>query len=205
MSNAFPCRLLAGVILLVATSHHQLLAQSPECPTGKALLSKSDPVYADAMELAKVLQDHGFAVQCVFPTKLGSIFQVVEGGVEHSTIEGEANFRTNYGDIDAVFVPKPQTFADFKITEHREHGGYLYSFTGMPRVWAVNRFGTARRNYFVKHDNELLLMSDDRLRIRIEHALRLPPQSRQPFTSLSDASGRTPETHVSLTTAYNAA
>jgi hypothetical protein len=30
--------------------------------------------------------------------------------------EGEANFSTNYGDIDAVFVPKPQTCADFEIT-----------------------------------------------------------------------------------------
>jgi hypothetical protein len=106
-----------------------------------ALLSSTDLVYADAMELKQHLESHGFVVRCVFPTKMGSIFQVEEGGVLRSTIEGEANFSTNYGDIDVVFVPKPQTFADFKITEHREDGGYLYTFAGTPRVWAVNRFG----------------------------------------------------------------
>ncbi len=128
--KVLPHHLLAGSVLLWAASHCQAFAQSPECPTGEALLSASDPVYADALELAQSLHDHGFVVRCMFPTKLGSIFRVAEGGVEHSTIEGEAAFRTNYGDIDAVFVPKPQTFADFKITEHREDGGYLYTFAG---------------------------------------------------------------------------
>lgn len=175
--KVLPHHLLACFVLLLAISHYQAYAQSPECPTGEALLSASDPVYADAMELAQSLHDHGFVVRCVFPTKLGSIFRVVEGGVEHSTIEGEAAFRTDYGDIDAVFVPKPQTFADFKITEHREDGGYLYTFAGTPRVWAVNRFGSARRDYFLKHDNQLLLVSNDKLRGRLEQALHLPPRT----------------------------
>jgi hypothetical protein len=177
MLNLLPKHLLAGLVLLFAASHYQLFAQSPECPTGEDLLSTSDPVYADAMELAQSLRNHGFVVQCVFPTKLGSIFRVVEGGVEHSTIEGEADFRTNYGDVDAVFVPKPQTFAGFKINEHREDGGYFYTFAGTPRVWAVNRFESPRRYYFLKHDNQLLLVSNDRLRARLEEALHLPPQT----------------------------
>jgi hypothetical protein len=51
--------------------------------------------------------------------------------------------------------PQPQTFADFKITEHREGSGFLYTFGGTPRVWDVNRFGSSRRIYFLDHGNQL--------------------------------------------------
>ena len=129
------------------------------------------------MQLAQNLEPHGFIVNCIFPTKLGSIFMVEENGVMHSTIEGEACLRTNYGDIDVVFVPKPHTFADFKITERREGGGYLYRFAGTPRVWAVNRFGSALRDYFLKYQNQLLLVSSDQLRARLEDALQLKPRT----------------------------
>jgi hypothetical protein len=87
------------------------------------------------MELKQSLESHGFVVRCFFPTRFGSIFQVTDSGVLRSTIEGEALFRTDNGDISAVFVPKPQTSEDFKITEHHEDGGYLYTFAGTPRVW----------------------------------------------------------------------
>ena len=157
---------LAVVILALTLSQPKLLAQQPECPPAEVLLHPTDPAYADAMELKHSLQGQGFEVHCIFPTKLGSIFQVREGGVLHSTSEGEASFRTNDGDIDVVFTPKPQTFADFKIKEHREGGGYLYTFTGTPRVLEATRFGSAYRIYFLKHDNQLLL-SDEKLRHRL--------------------------------------
>jgi hypothetical protein len=177
--NPDPHRFLAGILFLLAASHSQLFAQSPPCPTGAALLSENDPAYSDAMELAQTLRDRGFAVRCMFPTKLGSIFQVADGDVLRSTIEGEANFHTNYGDFEVVFLPKPQTFADFKITERRTGGGYLYRFTGTPQVWAGDKFkfGTARRNYFLKHENHLFFVSDDHLRSRLEDALHLQPQT----------------------------
>jgi hypothetical protein len=173
MSNVLP-RLLTVLVLLFVATHYQSFAQLPDCPTGEALLSASDPVYADVNELAQTLRNSGFVVRCVFPTHLGSIFRVVEGGVERSTIEGEANFHTNSGDVDVVFLPKPQTFSDFTITEHREDGGFIYTFAGTPRVWAVNRFEGDRRWYFLKRDNQLLLVSNDKLRSRLEHALHLP-------------------------------
>ena len=102
---------------------------------------------------------------------------VQENGVLHSTIEGEACFSTNNGGIDVVFLPKPQTFANFKITEHRKGGGYLYRFTGTPRVWAGNKFkfGTAGRQYFLKHGNQLFIVGDERLFARLEDAFHLPP------------------------------
>ncbi len=165
---------MAGIVLLLAAAQSALFAQPPGCPPAAALLSPSDPVYADAMELKQLLESHGFVVRCVFPTKLGSIFQVEQDGVLRSTIEGEANFSTNYGAFDAVFLPKPQTFTDFKITERREGGGYLYTFAGTPRVWEANEFGSASRVYFLKHGNQMLMV-DDKLRSRLERTLQLHP------------------------------
>ena len=172
--KGLPIRLIAGFILLLAAS--TLPAQSVPCPPAAALLSSGDPAYPDAMELAQRLQNHDFTVQCIFPTKFGSVFMVEENGALVSTIEGEACFRTNFGDIGVLFVPKPQTFADFKITEHREGGGYLYRFSGTPRVHGGNKFkmGTAGRNYFLKRDNQLFIVGDDRLLARLEDALPSP-------------------------------
>src|ERR1700690_1600743 len=129
--------LFAILILLLA---RPLVAQTVPCPPPAAILAPDNPAYADAMDLQKTLESHGFVVQCIFPTKLGSIFQVEENGVLQSTVEGEADFQTTSGDIDVVFLPKPQTFADFKITERRKDHGYLYRFTGTPRVWYGDQF-----------------------------------------------------------------
>jgi hypothetical protein len=140
------------------------------------LLDASDPAYPDAMELKQNLENHSFTVQCIFHTKLSSVFMVDVNGSLQSTVEGEFCFRTNRGDIDVVFVPKPQTFADFKITEHREDGGYLYRFSGTPRVHGGDKFklGTAHRDYFLKHDNLLLIVDDNQLLGRLEEALPPP-------------------------------
>ena len=132
-----------------------LFAKTVGCPPKPALLSEDNPVYTEAMALAEKLQQRGFVVQCMFPSKLGSIFEVDDGGTRHSTVEGEAAYRTNLGDFDVAFMPKPQTFAGFNVTERRVGNGYLYTFTGVPRVWAANKFGSAYRTYFLKHGNEL--------------------------------------------------
>lgn len=167
-----PHLLLLGLVLLLVSL--PLGAQETNCPKGPALLSPSEPVYSDAMELKQMLQSHGFEVRCVFPTHLWSIFEMAgDGGVMHSTVEGEASFRTNYGDLDAVFMPQPQTFADFKITEHREDGGFLYTFSGTPRVWHANRFGSARRIYFLDHGNQLFFVGDVVLLRRLEQTLQV--------------------------------
>ena len=163
-----PNLLRLGLVPLLVAFPLGLRAQESNCPKGPPLLSPSEPVYSDAMGLKQTLESHGFVVRCVFPTTLGSIFRVDEGGVFRSTVEGEANFRTNYGEVDVVFIPKPQTFADFKITERREGGGYLYTFGGAPRVWETNRFGSARRMYFLDQDNLLFFISDPALMRRLE-------------------------------------
>lgn len=164
--------LLLGLTTLFLALPFGLNAQERDCPQGPPLLSPSDPIYSDAMDLKKTLESHGFVVRCVFPTKLGSIFEVWENGVMHATVAGEANFRTNYGEVDAVFLPHGQTFTDFRITEHRKGGGYLYTFGGTPRVWETNQFGTALRMYFLDHANELFFINDAELLRRLEEALR---------------------------------
>ncbi len=176
MLKGLSIRLLFVLIVLLAASRLPLCAQSVPCPPPAALLSSSDPAYADAMEIAQRLQHHDFTVQCVFPTKFGSIFMVEENGVLVSTIEGEACFSTNFGGVDVIFLPKPQTFADFKITEHRAGGGYIYRFSGTPRVHGGDKFkvGTAGRNYFLKYDNLLFIVGNDRLLARLQRYFALP-------------------------------
>jgi hypothetical protein len=128
------------------------------------------------MELQRRLQKHNFTVRCIFPTKFGSFFMVDHNGILESTVEGEACFSTNYGGIDVVFLPKPQTFAEFEITERRKGSGYLYRFTGTPSVSAGNKFkfGTAARQYFLKHDNYLIIVSDDQLVSHLQAVLAEP-------------------------------
>ena len=128
-----PNLLLLGLVSLLLACPFGLSSQENECPKAPLLLSPSEPIYSDAMRLKQTLESHGFVVRCVFPTKLGSVFEVREGGLIHATVAGEANFRTNYGEVDAVFLPAPQTFSDFKITEHRKDSGFLYTFGGTPR------------------------------------------------------------------------
>jgi hypothetical protein len=101
---------------------------------------------------------------------------VDHNGTLESTVEGEACFSTNYGGIDVIFLPKPQTFAEFDITERRKGGGYLYRFTGTPRISAGSKFkfGTAARQYFLKHGSYLIIVSDDQLVPRLETALAQP-------------------------------
>lgn len=173
MFNSLPIYLALSFLVAFCTS--PLFAQPLPCPTGAALLSSSDIADADAMELAHILELHHITVNCIFPTKFGSTFMVDDHGTNRSTVEGEACFRTDRGDIGAVFLPKPQTFANFKITERRKGGGYVYKFSGTPRVLHEDQFdfGTAHRQYFFKLDNKLIIV-DDTLRATVESALQLP-------------------------------
>ena len=181
MLKTVPAQLAASFVLLLIGAH-PLPAQPAPCPPPAVLIAPDNPAYADAMNLAQKLEAHGFVVNCIFPTKMSSEFLVRENGVERSTIEGEACFRTNYGDIGAFFVPKPQTFGDLKIKEQRRGGGYLYTFSGMPSVWPqkIGRWGSARRDFFLKRDNYLLSASDDTLHAHLEDALQQTSSARSP-------------------------
>ena len=165
-----------SVLLLIGTAY-DLRAQSAPCPPSQLLLSSSDPAYADALQLKKTLEDHGFRVYCTFETKFSSMFSLWDGDVAHSTILGEACLRTDLGDIDAVFLPSNQTFAEFQIKEQRKGDGYIHKTSGTPRMHG-NVLESARRQYFLKDHNRLLLLGDDtRLLTHLEHALGLQHES----------------------------
>lgn len=179
MPKNTPPVLLWVLALLVVMTWHGALAQSDQCPPDPALLARTDPAYGDAIEVADELRAHGFIIRCIFPSKLGSIFQIEEGGVLRSTIEGNAVFRSNLGDIEVVFMPKPQTFQGFRVTEHAARDGWWYSFGGTPRVWKANHFGSVRRTYFMKRGNQLFVLGEGELRLRLIKELNLsssPPK-----------------------------
>ena len=119
------------VLLLLTTSMQALLfAQSSDC-TGKAAqaqLSSIDPVYVDAMELARYLIEHGFIVKCVLASKEQNQFEDQKGA---------AFYRTDRGSFDVLFLPKTETFDGLEVVEQRQGARYLYSFRGTPKSPAV--------------------------------------------------------------------
>jgi hypothetical protein len=66
-----------------------------------AVLTSTDPVYAETVELTRELENHGFVVRCVLQLKMANTFQ---GQL------GAALYRTSRGDFEALFLPKPRTF-----------------------------------------------------------------------------------------------
>jgi hypothetical protein len=141
-----------------------LLAQSVGCTPEEtaALLPPVDPAYDDVLELARTLSEHGFTITCVLTSKMGGLF---------NGLEGAALFRTTDGDFDALFLPKPKTFADLKVIERQQKKGFAYFFAGKPRSWSANRLESVRREYFINRGNQLLVLSDDRLRTKLESVL----------------------------------
>jgi hypothetical protein len=151
--------LFATAALLVFPIVLPVGQQSSPCRAGQ-LLQSDNAAYDDAMRLAEELRGQGFEIDCMFPSILNSLFVVAKGRFSESDIEGEVAFITNRGDFSAFFVPKPQTFADFHITRLHSDQGYLYLFSGTPETSGNKRFGTARRTFFLKRDNLLIITGD---------------------------------------------
>lgn len=168
MVRILPVFLVVVVIFVFAGlfAAHPLRAQAVECSPEEtaALLPPADPAYDDAIELARTLNEHGITIKCLLSSKMGGLF---------NGLTGAALYRTTDGDFDALFLPKPKTFADLKIIEHPLKKGFVYSFAGKPRPWPANRFESVRRQYFLKHDNRLLVLSDDPLRTKLESVLNI--------------------------------
>ena len=139
------------VMLLIAFMQSSLLAQSFDC-TGKAAqaqLSSIDPVYVDAMDLARNLVDHGFIVNCVQASKWGNLF------VDQ---EGAALYRTEQADFDVLFLPKSETFDAVQVVEQRQGDLYLYSFRGTPH--SPGRL-EGKKTDFIRSANLLFLVWSD--------------------------------------------
>jgi hypothetical protein len=136
--------------------------QSP-CGRPHTLPLSTNPAYADAMELAQSLRSHGIAVKCVLLSKEERMFEGQEGA---------ANYQTDVGVFEALFLPKPETFDALDIIGHEEAGGFIYSFRGSPRSLTDQWEG--RRVYFVRHESQLLHTLDEQVAVKLEEAFRSP-------------------------------
>src|SRR4029077_5086542 len=139
------------VMLLIASVEPTLLAQSSDC-TGEAAqaqLSSIDPVYVDAMDLARNLVDHGFIVKCVQASKWGNLF------VDQ---QGAALYWTDQGGFDVLFLAKTETFDAVQVVEQRQGNLYLYSFRGTPHSPARME---GQKSYFIRSGNLLFLVWSD--------------------------------------------
>jgi hypothetical protein len=68
-------RLLVGIVLFLTACPCGVRAQDPACAKELAMLSPTEPVYPDAMELKRTLESQGFVVHCMFPTTLWSVLR----------------------------------------------------------------------------------------------------------------------------------
>lgn len=157
---------LSFILLLLFTASMQssLLAQSSDC-TGKAAqaqLSSVDPVYVDAMELARYLIEHGFIVNCVQGSKMQNLFDGQKGA---------ALYRTDRGSFEALFLYKTETFDALEIVAQRQGARYLYSFRGTPK--SPTHMDSSKPDYFVKFGNVLFdVWSDSELAASIQTIVR---------------------------------
>jgi hypothetical protein len=110
-----------------------------------AVLTSTDPVYAETVELTRELENHGFVVRCVLQSKLATFFQ---GQL------GAALYRTSRGDFEALFLPKPHTFDSVRLVERQQNGGYQYFFQGSPSTAGMT---CARRTFFAKRANRFFI------------------------------------------------
>ena len=152
----------AALVLLVTTS--SVLAQSSDC-TGKetqAQLSSIDPVYVDAMELARNLIDHGLIVKCVLASKENDQFDGQKGA---------ALYRTDRGVFEVLFLPKTDTFDAVEVVEQRQGTRYLYSFRGTPH--SPTHIDSSKPTYYIKFGNILFdVWADAELAATIQAVVR---------------------------------
>jgi hypothetical protein len=142
----------------------RLSADANKCSANDllAVLRPDDPVYIDALNLARTLQVHGFVVKCVLQSKMIDIFEGQKGA---------AVFRTDQGDFDALFLPNTQTFDALESIEVRENGRFLYSFLGRPSPASPHPIDSAYPMFFAKHANQFFITSTSHLATTITKSL----------------------------------
>ena len=139
-------------------------AISRECSPNDLLgvIKPDDPAYADAMQLARTLQLHGFIVRCVGQSKMIRFF---------AGQKGAAVFKTDQGDFEALFLSDTETFDSLEPVESRENAPFQYSFRGTPSPSYVHPIDSNHPMFFAKHGNQLFITSKSQLAVSIARAL----------------------------------
>jgi hypothetical protein len=126
--------------------------------------NKSSPVYDDASELASILNERGFRVQCMRRSVEERLFKGQKGA---------AWVKTDRGIFEVWFLPAPETFAGLEVDEKRENGRYVYAFHGTPRI--VKTIDSSKQSYFISHENLLFhVWGDEQLAASIRSAFQKP-------------------------------
>ena len=87
--------------------------------------------------------------------------------------EGSANYQTDVGVFEALFLPKPENFNSLEIIEQKETGGgYLYSFRGRPH--SLTEHWEGKRTYFLKHGSQLLHTLDRQMAVKLKEVFQSP-------------------------------
>ena len=125
----------------------------------------TSPVYADAMELARTLNNRGFVLECVRRSKEEHLFP-------HQ--KGAAWYKTARGVFEVWFLPITDTFAALNVVEKQEpHGQYAYSFRGNPRI--LTEMDSSKPISFIKRGNKLFeVWGNKQLAASIEKAFPQP-------------------------------
>lgn len=128
------------------------------------------PVYADATELAHVLNDVGLRVECIRRSKEERLFPGKKGA---------AWFKTDKGVFEVWFLPKPETFDGFAIiVQPQSNGRYIYSFAGTPRTGTPRLLTTtnsAKPISFIRHRSVLFeVWGDQQLAARLQQTFKSP-------------------------------
>jgi len=121
-------------------------------------------VRADAAEVTKLLERHGFVVECVRRSKSENLFKGQKGA---------AWYKTDHGIFEVLFLPKTETFDALEVIEQPQGSGrYLYSFRGKPQMPTMDSW---KRSSFVKRGSKLFMVyGNDQLAAAIEKALQEP-------------------------------
>jgi hypothetical protein len=170
-------------LVLYAATTARLSAQATDCndphatPEANASSQQqwengSSPVYADATELARTLDERGFQVQCI------------RRSIEERLFKGEkgaAWVKTDRGVFEVWFLPTPETFAGLEVDERRENGRYLYSFRGTPQISGT--IDSSKQSYFISYKNLLFhVWGDEQLAASIRRGFQ--KSSRNQVTKL---------------------
>ena len=124
----------------------------------------SSPVYADATELARTLDERGFQVQCIRRSVGERFFKGQKGA---------ALVKTDRGVFEVWFLPTSETFAGLAVHERRENGRYLYSFRGTPQISGT--IDSSKQIYFISYKTVLFqVWGDDQLAASIGSAFQKP-------------------------------
>jgi hypothetical protein len=122
---------------------------------------ESDPIYTEAMELARTLENRGFVVECVRSSKQAAFFEGEKGA---------AWYKTKQGVFEVLFLPVSQNFEGLQIVAESKPGDrHTYVFRGAPHISTT--MDSAKPMVFIKHKNLLFeVWGNEELAKQLTHA-----------------------------------